>query len=126
MVELNNKVKGAIAEHSVASKLLSLGFDVFAPLVDVKRVDFLAKKENKLYDIQVKSSKGDIFKGCNNIENRNNFFVIFVNRDKEEFFTVPSGFVHNALRKRAKLHPEGNFRLTEENKRQYKGFGLLE
>ncbi len=125
MIELHNRVKGTIAEYSVALKLLSLGFDVFAPLVDIKGVDFLIKKENELYEIQVKSSKGDVFKGCNNIKNKNNFFVIFVNREKDEFFTVPSSFVYNALRKRERLDSQGNFRLTEQNKKMYGGFNLI-
>lgn len=60
-ISLSRLQKGKLAETIAAAALLSLGFEVYAPLVDDHGVDFLAKRpgSKNYYEIQVKGTAKD-------------------------------------------------------------------
>lgn len=56
---LNSHFIGAITEQQVATEFLKLGILISKPIVPSSRYDFVADVNNKLYKIQVKTSKCD-------------------------------------------------------------------
>lgn len=55
---MNSKDIGSIGEQIAILKLLELGLSVSKPIGDNDRYDLILDKENILYKIQVKASKG--------------------------------------------------------------------
>ena len=47
---------GLIAENDVSSKLLSLGYEIYKPLLDNQIADMIISKKGKFFKIQIKSS----------------------------------------------------------------------
>lgn len=93
---LNNLQLGKYAEYFVKMEFTLAGFDVYAPEVDDKGIDFIARKnENTYYDIQVKSARGFnyIFLPKNKFHLRKNLLaaiVLFEEGRPQKMYLIPS------------------------------------
>lgn len=65
---------GKIAEYYAQIELISLGFEVYDTVVDDRGIDFIARKNGKYYEIQVKSVR--------------NFNYTFISKSKMPKLTV--------------------------------------
>lgn len=93
---LNTLQLGKYAEYFVKMEFTLAGFDVYAPEVDDKGIDFIARKnENTYYDIQVKSVRGFkyIFFQKHKFGLRKNLLaaiVLFNEAKPPEIYLIPS------------------------------------
>lgn len=55
--ELNTQILGAITEQKCFLKCLEMGFQVSKPIFDNARYDFILDTGNKIFKIQIKTSR---------------------------------------------------------------------
>ncbi len=96
---------GLISENDVSSKLLSLGFDVYKPVLDNQIADMIISKKNKFKKIQVKTGyyikKRDCFfvsvfrtsgRGKKPYNLNEIDFIIVKCQDIQTFYVFPTSF----------------------------------
>ena len=124
---LNHLQLGRYAEYFAKMEFTLYGFDVYSAEVDDKGIDFIIKRENNYYDIQVKSIKGNnyIFFPKDKFILRKNLLatVLIFHQDKQpEIYLIPSLewkktnelFVsHDYLGKKSK--PEWGLNISRKN-----------
>lgn len=87
---------GRYAEYFVMMEFTMFGFDVYKSEVDDKGIDFVIRKDGKIYyDIQVKSvrSLNYIFMPKDKFPLRNNLFlafIIFSDGERPHLYLIPS------------------------------------
>lgn len=89
---MNSKDIGSIGEHIAILKLLELGLSVSKPIGDNDRYDLIIDKENILYKIQVKSSKGTqdsvVFYTCSSQAHRGKGRSLYTLEEVDYFLLV--------------------------------------
>lgn len=87
---------GRIAEHLAQAEFMSYGFEVYDTVLDDRGIDFIARKDGRLYEVQVKAvrkygytfvakSKMDI---C--AENRLVCYMNFLDGDMPPMYIIPA------------------------------------
>ena len=87
---------GKYAEYFVKMEFTKFGFDVYTAEVDEKGVDFVIQKDNKYFDVQVKSRRQNnnyIYTEKTKFVLRDNLFlavVLFAEGKEPEVLLIPS------------------------------------
>lgn len=93
---LNNSIIGKKGEYDIITKLMSEGFHVYTPVLDIDGVDCVVKnKQGRLIEIQIKTrNKGE---GYNKdfvikreLKPNKDFFICCYLIDEDEFWFIPS------------------------------------
>jgi hypothetical protein len=124
---LSTQQVGRYAKYFVKMEFTLYGFDVYTAEVDDKGIDFVIRKDNKYYDIQVKSARkfSYIFFDKEKFKLRSNLLASIVLFRDDEFpriFLVPSAawnelnalFVSNDYPGK-KSRPEWGMNLSQRN-----------
>ena len=81
-MKIGNLEKGKMAELAVFGELLKRGVIPYVPLVDIKGIDAIIRKDDgRLLEIQVKSTYSKEMQGSFNVDDlvaKPNFFIIGV------------------------------------------------
>ena len=120
--DLNHLQIGKYAEYLAKMEFILFGFDVFAPELDHKGIDFIVRKDELVcFDIQVKSTRGlnYIYFRKSKFELRKNLYaviVIFTDQSKADLYLIPS----TTWKKTNSLFVEHDY----ENKKSPPEYGL--
>jgi len=105
-MKIGNPEKGKIGELAVFGELLKRGVIPYVPLVDIKGIDAIIRKDDgRLLEIQVKSTYSKEMQGSFNVDDlvaKSDFFIIGVigegdMPEKYEYWVFPSEvFLKNA------------------------------
>jgi len=116
-MKIGNLEKGKMAELAVFGELLKRGVIPYVPLVDIKGIDAIIRKDDgRLLEIQVKSTYSKEMQGSFNVDDlvaKPNFFIIGVIGEgdmpgKYEYWVFPS----EVFRKNAQPipHPDKGYK----------------
>ncbi|WP_409176443.1 DUF4365 domain-containing protein [Brevibacillus fortis] len=93
--KLNHLQLGRYAEYFVKMEFTLLGFEVYTSEVDDRGIDFVIRKDNKYYDIQVKSARNNnyVFFAKSKFDLRENLLAAVVLLEEGEaprLYLIPS------------------------------------
>ncbi len=115
-MKIGSLEKGKMAELAVFSQLLERGVVPYVPLVDIKGIDAIIRRDDgRLLEIQIKSTYSKNMQGSFNVDDlvaKRNFFIVGVIGEgsvpeKYEYWVFPS----NVFFKNAQLipHPDKGY-----------------
>ncbi|AEA47642.1 hypothetical protein [Archaeoglobus veneficus] len=92
---LNRLQIGRYAEYFVKMEFTLFGFEVYTAEVDDRGIDFVVRKDNRYYDVQVKSARGlnYIFFPKDKFSPRDNLLaaiVLFFDGEPPQLYLIPS------------------------------------
>lgn len=111
---------GKVGELDIMSEFIKEGFEVFVPLVD-KGVDFVAKKGDQYFEIQVKTRNDTPIFSVKAFKPRKNFYIVcyYITNTRRDIWIIPSD-EYKKYSKIVKNKKQKYFRLDihGENKRK--------